>query len=303
VQRILITGDQGLIGTALTRRLREVGHDVIGYDIAGEVPKDILDADQLNVAAAACTGIVHLAAVSRVVQGERDPRLCELVNVQGTRNVIDAARKSGNDPWVIYGSSREVYGQSAALPVRESAALNPMNVYARSKVAGEMIVTESREHACLQGSIVRFSNVYGSVSDHEDRVIPAFARMASLGGILSVEGPQTTLDFTHVDDVANGLIALIELIVAGESVPVVHFVSGQGTTLMELATMALKVSGKGKIEIARPRQYDVSRFFGDPTLAEQLLGWSASTPLRQGLGTLIRQFGEQLALIVRGAEG
>ena len=293
MQRILITGDQGLIGTALSRRLRDIGHEVIGYDVEGDVPMDILDAGRLNEAAAVCDGIVHLAAVSRVVQGERDPQRCRLVNVQGTRNVLDAALKSSTAPWVIYGSSREVYGQQTVLPVRESALLNPLNVYARSKTAGESMVSSSRQQAGLRASTVRFSNVYGSVFDHHDRVVPAFARLAAGGGTLSVEGQQTTLDFTHVDDVVAGLLAIIDLLVAREEVPTLHFVSGRGTTLMELASMALQISGKGKIEVARPRNYDVSKFSGDPALAMKTLGWSPSIPLRQGFSQLIELFSQQ----------
>lgn len=293
MQRILITGDQGLIGTALSRRLRDIGHEVVGYDVEGGVPMDILDTGPLNEAAEACDGIVHLAAVSRVVVGERDPQRCHLVNVQGTGNVLDAALKSGRAPWVIYGSSREVYGQQTVLPVRESAQLKPLNVYARSKTAGETMVSVRRQQAGLRASIVRFSNVYGSTSDHRDRVVPAFARLAAGGGTLSVEGQQTTLDFTHVDDVAAGLLTVIDLLVAKEDVPTLHLVSGRGTTLMELASMALQISGKGKIEVAPPRNYDVSKFSGDPALAMKTLGWSSSIPLGQGFSQLIEQFSQQ----------
>jgi nucleoside-diphosphate-sugar epimerase len=289
--RILVTGSRGLIGKALTRRLEEIGHSIVCYDISDDENNDILDADGLRSAVASCTGIVHLAAVSRVIHGERNPKRCRTVNIDGTRNVLTAAAQAGKrQPWVIYGSSREVYGQSEDLPVRESAQLRPMNVYARSKVDAERLVLSSREQAGLRASIVRFSSVYGSIIDHKDRVVPAFARKAVLGDTLSVEGSNNVLDFTHVDDVINGLVKMIGLMAEGEIIPTVHLTSGQGTTLMELASLAIRFAGSGTISVAAPRPYDVSAFIGDPTLAREVLNWNASIPLPEGISRLVASF-------------
>ena len=293
MQRILVTGHHGLIGSALTRYLQEVGYEVVGYDITGSEVMDILDAETLDATVASCTGIVHLAAVSRVVTGERDPARCHLVNVQGTRNVLRAAAKAVNKhPWILYGSSREVYGQAELLPVQESAPFRPMNAYARSKVAAEQIVIASKNEYNLKTSIVRFSGVYGSVADHGDRVLPAFARLASQGGTLIVEGRETLLDFTHVEDVAEGLLKVIQLLSSGEMVPTLHLVSGQGVLLTNLAEMAIDLTGRGKIKIVEPRAYDVKAFVGDPTQAEHIIGWRTAIPLRAGLGDLIKGFQE-----------
>jgi nucleoside-diphosphate-sugar epimerase len=70
-------------------------------------------------------------------------------------------------------------------------------------------------------------------------------------------------------------------------------VSGNGTSLMELASMAIEISGKGTIEIAPPRSFDVSAFVGDPSLAEKVLGWAPAISLRQGFGQLIELFSRQ----------
>lgn len=291
MHRILVTGSRGLIGRALACRLEEMGHAVVRYDVSDDKSNDIMNADRLKSAAASCSGIVHLAAVSRVTHGERDPERCRLVNVDGTENVLAAAALPvRRRPWVIFASSREVYGESYSRPIPESAPLRPMNVYAKSKVDAEKLVLSSREHAGLRASIVRFSNVYGSVFDHHDRVAPAFARKAALGGILSVEGGNTILDFTHVDDVADGLVKMIELTVDGEIVPTIHLASGQGTTLMELASLAVRIAGRGVINVTAPRQNDVSAFIGDPALARTVLGWSSSTPLEEGMSRLVASF-------------
>jgi len=294
MERILITGDCGLIGKGLAQRLRAIGHDVIGYDIARAVPRDILHAATLDKAAAACTGIVHLAAVSRVLHGQRNPGLCREVNVQGTRNVLSAAARAGRKPpWVLYASSREVYGQPTTLPVRESAPLRPVNAYARSKVSAERLVLAARSELAVKTAVVRFSGVYGSVSDHRDRVIPAFARLAASGGTLFVEGDQTLLDFTYVDDVVTALVRIVDLMSGGEAVPTMHLVSGQAITLLELATLATKVTGKGRVVVTEPRRFDVTAFVGDPTLAHRVLGWTAQTSLADGMRMLITLFQQE----------
>lgn len=294
---ILATGSRGLIGSALSRRLEAHGHSVVRYDISDDPSNDILDADRLRSAASSCTGIVHLAAVSRVIHGQRDPKRCRSVNVDGTRNVLAAAAQAGRlRPWVIYGSSREVYGQSERLPVQESAELRPMNVYARSKVDAEQLVLSSTREEGLRASIVRFSSVYGSISDHRDRVVPAFAQRAAIGETLMVEGSHNVLDFTHVNDVTSGLLKMIELITEGQIIPTIHLVSGQGTTLSELASLAIRHSGKGNIRIVGPRSYDVSTFIGDPTLARCVLGWTASIPLAEGIGQLVASFTSRQSL-------
>jgi UDP-glucose 4-epimerase len=123
-RRILITGSSGLVGTALARKLSTRGVDVVRLDIRaqGEAHGDIGDRDQLRPSLANVCGVIHLAAVSRVIWGERDPELCWATNVGGLRNVLELA-ESPSTPWVIFASSREVYGQPDAYPSRRTAPL------------------------------------------------------------------------------------------------------------------------------------------------------------------------------------
>lgn len=292
MQTILVTGSQGLIGRPLTRRLREEGYQVVGYDISSNFRDDVLDLPRLTAAALDCSGIVHLAAVSRVIHGEANPARCYSVNVQGTSNILAAARTraGGSPPWILYASSREVYGQAQTLPVSESAGLHPINTYARSKVQAEQLVASSMLTGGLLTSIVRFSNVYGSTHDHQDRVVPAFARGAAQGGTLRVDGTDNLLDFTYVEDVIDALTAMIKLLAGGEALPTLHLTSGEGTSLLELAQLAIQCAGKGTVHIARSRDYDVSSFVGDPSLAKDVLGWTASTPLTEGMNRLVTAF-------------
>ena len=120
--------------------------EVRGLDIraGGAETGDVRDPIDVKNALRGCIGIVHLAAVSRVVWGERDPDLCWKTNVEGFRNVLEAADQLAIKPWVVFASSREVYGQPEQLPANEETVLRPVNVYARTKVAGEQLVAEAR---------------------------------------------------------------------------------------------------------------------------------------------------------------
>lgn len=290
---ILITGSSGLVGHALRRALEARGHHVRGLDLRSTDGErgDVRDRDRVDTALRDVTGIVHLAAISRVVWGERDPATCWSTNVDGLRNVLERARSRPMPPWLIFASSREVYGQPDTLPACEGTPLRPVNVYGRSKVAGEQLVEGARIEG-LRASIVRLSNVYGSTRDHPDRVVPAFARAAVSGAALHVEGPDHTFDFTHLDDTTRGIAALVDLLASGRDAPLpVHFVTGQPTTLARLARLAIDLAGSNSaIEEASPRSFDVSRFYGSPAHARTLLDWSPRVGLHEGLARLIEDF-------------
>ncbi|CAM5672728.1 NAD-dependent dehydratase [Streptomyces avidinii] len=312
--RICVTGSHGLIGSALSARLRADGHEVVGYDIAADERHDIVDPAALASAVAGCSGVVHLAAVSRVIWGEQDPGACHAVNVIGTRNVLAAAsslREVGGiggigevggigegrglrevRPWFLFGSSREVYGQARCLPVSESAGLAPLNRYARSKLAAELLVEQAGADG-LNTAVVRFSSVYGSVADHPDRVAPAFARLAAEGGALRVDGAGTTLDFTHVSDVVEALSQMVERLSSGRRLPPLHLVSGRATSLSALANLAVRCASGGTVTMAAPRHYDVGRFVGDPARAARVLGWRATTDIREGMERLVEDFAKR----------
>lgn len=303
--RILITGSEGLVGAALRNALEADGARVAGLDLRGSGSEagDTRDARRVRDAVSGCRGVVHLAAVSRVAWGEQDPDACFATNVGGTGNVIAAMaaerERSPRGPWLLFASSREVYGQADRLPVAEDAPLRAINVYGRTKIEGERLTMEARDNG-LRTAIARLSNVYGSTRDHADRVVPAFARAAALGNTLRVEGEDSAFDFTHIDDTVRGLAALAGRLDGGEAPPPMHLVTGRSTSLGELAALTVELAGTGA-PVARttPRAFDVSRFHGDPARARELLGWTARTPLRQGLARLIGDFRAELGTFER----
>lgn len=293
-KKVLVTGSEGLIGAAIVKKLQARGAEIVRLDVRGDGQVwrgDVRNPLSVAQAMDGCTGIIHLAAVSRVLWGQQYPELCWETNVGGTRNVLEAATRMKNKPWVIFSSSREVYGQPESLPAHEDTTLVPTNIYGRSKVAGEKLVTQARSSG-LSTVIVRFSNVYGSISDHQDRVVPAFALASLKGDPLRVEGLGHTFDFNHLDDTACGLEMLAQRMEEGASnLPPLHFVTGEATTLGELASMAIDLTqSRSEIRQAAPRSYDVARFVGNPARAQQLLGWKPRIALREGLKRLIQDY-------------
>ncbi|MXY40221.1 MAG: NAD(P)-dependent oxidoreductase [Rhodospirillaceae bacterium] len=288
--RILVTGSEGLVGRALSATLEERGNKVVGLDLRGSGSEcgDVRDPGRMCEAVSGCGGIVHLAAVSRVVWAERAPDVCRDTNIGGLRCVLEAACEQPAQPWVLFASSREVYGQPQRLPATEAAPLSPVNTYGRSKAEGERLMEEARDGG-LRTATVRLSNVYGSVLDHPDRVVPAFAQAAVEGSAIRMDGAECAFDFTHIDDTVRGMVAVMDLLDAGETLPPIHLLTGEPTALRELAAMATACAGKRlPIVEAPPRPFDVSRFHGDPSRARELLGWEPRVGLRDGFGRLVR---------------
>lgn len=283
-QPILVTGSEGLIGRNLCRRLEASGVEVRRLDLCDpHSPIDLLDSNRTVALAEGVSGIVHLGAVSRVVDGERDPERCWAVNVESTRTLLAAAATTATRPWFVYASSREVYGQQDSYPVPETADFRPLNTYARSKVEAERLCGQAAD-AGVRTAVLRFSSVYGDAVDHTTRVVPAFLRAAIAGTPLHVEGIAHTFDLTHVDDVCSGIMTVLEKLEAGDTLPPIHFVSGEPVPLMELAERAVAIcNSTSSIELRPQRTYDIHRFVGDPTRAAELLGWRATTGLSDGL--------------------
>ena len=291
--RILLTGSSGLVGHSLSRALVSQGAQVRLFDVARSPLENVRNAVSCKNAVAGVDGVVHLAAVSRVIMAEQDPPLCQAVNIDGLRMLLAATVESPNKPWFLFVSSREVYGDSQQFPVSEDACYAPRNHYARSKVVGERLTFEAREQGVC-ANIARLSTVYGDRDDYPDRVLPAFCSAAARGADLQVQGADVMLDAVHVRDAAEGLARLLMRTAVGDRLPPIHFVSGRGTTLRELATIAVAAAeSKSTIVDKPPRDYGVRAFIGDPTRAEQVLGWSAMTTVHRGIRDLVQAFRAQ----------
>ncbi len=296
MNKILMTGHLGLIGRHLSPLLSQLGYEVIGFDIA-DGSGDICNTAQLNQALSECCGVIHLAAVSRVVWAQHEPEKCWQTNALASEQLLKLAANHVHKPWVLVSSSREVYGEPKTLPVTESMPLAPVNIYGRSKLYMEDAAFSARD-AGVNTAIIRLANVYGCTLDHEDRVLPAFSRNAALGIDLRVDGCEHLFDFTHVSDTVAGLVKVVTLLNEGEKkLPPIHLLPGHGTTLKQAAQMAIAAANSSSTIVeAESRSYDVARFIGDPSRAKSLLGWQASVLPEQGIAWLVDAYTKKLKL-------
>ena len=287
---VLITGHKGLVGRHLWPLLKQQGFNVKGFDLSDQ-SGDITNTIQLEQALIECHGVIHLAAVSRVIWGQQNFEKCWKTNALASENLLKLAAKSALKPWVLVASSREVYGEPKELPVTEDMLINPINIYGKSKVYMEEKTLKARERG-INTAIVRLANVYGCSNDHPDRVIPSFCYNAVQGGSLRIEGAKNLLDFTHITDVILGIEKLVKMLECKEAnIPPIHLLPGIGTTLFEAAKIAINAANtEAEIIHVPPRTYDVASFVGNPDRAHKLLDWKAKIPPKQGIGLLVKSF-------------
>ena len=296
---VLITGGAGFIGSHLARRLMTKGCEVTVLDnlCRGNltslngcldrirfVKADIRDRAIISKMTEGVDVIFHLAALSNVMQASSDTERCASTNIDGTRNVVHAAR-TGGVRRLVFSSSREVYGESPELPVPETAPLRPKNVYGMSKVAAEMCCAIPGEEQ-METTSLRIANVYGR-GDH-GRVIPRFMEQAIAGLPLTVRGGDQILDFVPVEFVVDALIRVgLYRYVPGP----INIGSGQGISIFDLARQILKLTNsRSRLQVVHRQEIEVTRFVADTTAASRLLGLRMRRNPLAGLGKLLWQF-------------
>lgn len=295
-KKIFITGDAGFIGSHLRQTLQTAGWLVEGYDIRSDPKDDVRDSKRLEdkIRRFKPQGIVHLAAVSRVEEGFLNPRECVEVNVGGLANILAIILEipMKNRPWLIFGSSREVFGEPKKFPVIEDHPKIPINVYGGTKIFGEMLCENYSRNYGLKTRVLRFSNVYTGLNDRQSRVIPKFIRLALAGEPLTINGGKQIFDFVHIEDTLDGIIKSINNIQKSEKL-FDHFnlVTGKKTGLVDLAKSIINVTkSKSKIVFNEERKYDVNKFWGHPGKAKKQLGWTPKIDVNQGLKKVTKHF-------------
>jgi UDP-glucose 4-epimerase len=280
--RILVTGGAGFIGSHLIDRLvSTVSGNVIVVDnfsrgqiahldhLNGGVKMiegDIRDRPLLTQHMSGIDIVFHLAAQSNVLDAASNPDYAFETNVLGTYEVLRAAARSGVKR-IVFTSSREIYGDSYCLPVKESIAPSPKNAYGASKAAGELYCGLFRGTG-VEVVILRLANVYGPRD--RGRVIPIFSEQALRGEPLTVFGDDKIIDFIWIRHVVDVLVRAATV----ECPPTpVNVGSGKGTNLIDLANTILKLANRpDKALIAENRRPEVNRFVADVTFARQHLG-------------------------------
>ncbi|MHA1366770.1 MAG: NAD-dependent epimerase/dehydratase family protein [Promethearchaeota archaeon] len=285
--KILVTGSAGFIGSALKEFLEKQEIDVIPFDIKDDLQCNVKNLEMLKKLVSDVDGIVHLAAVSRVIIAQEQPHECVSTNIGGITNVLEAARLRGKiTPWIIFGSSREVFGEPSVLPVVEDSPKIPINIYGLSKITGEKLCETYARYYGLKVRILRFSNVYTSINDHMDRVIPKFILQALKGEDLYINGSgEEQFDFTYISDTINGIWGCIQEIERNDSaLDDFNLSIGTPVSLKDLAEIIIKkTDSKSRIMFNDSRYYDVNHFYASPKKARDKLGFTPSISIEEGI--------------------
>ena len=269
---ILVTGGCGLIGHNVVKRLQDQGHEVSIVDNKtnyGIIPqdeidylmrerqkkigdksfvytKDISNADDIdrifNIEEPEI--VIHMASFPRQKVVNSNPAWGSRVMSEGLLNLLEASTKYEVRKF-IYISSSMVYGDFTD-DVTEDAICKPQGQYGIMKLAGEWLVKDYTRKTNLVHTIIRPSAVYGPL-DVEDRVIAKFMLTAMRGGTLNVNGANETLDFTYVEDAADGIVAAA--MSDNTENKTYNITKSHSRTLLEAAQLALKLAGGGTLVV------------------------------------------------------
>lgn len=279
--KVLITGDKGFVGVETKKYLAtQKDVEIIGYDIMDGY--DIRDAQQLEavVQATKPDRILHLAAIARFAEADKDPFLAFETNVLGTRNVALVAGKH-HIP-VVYASTGSVYMPITDLPgekgISENMPGRGNSVYGCTKYMGEEYIREY----CNPYIILRYAHLYGREKRHHG-LIGGFMDRINRGLAPTLYGGNQSNDFTYIKDVARfNWIALSAPWDAWNQAYNVG--TGEELTAKEAGNIVCEYAGyTGEIETVKGREVDPQRFFYDMTKAEVMLGFKPDFTFKQGL--------------------
>jgi len=294
--RVLVTGGAGFIGSNIVRRLLDLGHAPVVLDdlssgfaenLVAEVPffeADVRDAAAVLAAAVGCDVVVHLAASVGNARSIDDPIKDAQINVLGTLNVLQAARRHGLRR-IVFSSSAGIFGELKTLPIAEDHPQDPDSPYGASKLAAEKMCLVFNKLYGMDNVCLRYFNVYG-VNQRYDaygNVIPIFADRILRGVPLTIFGDgEQTRDFVNARDVAAANIAAATAAAGVQGA--FNIGSATRVTINDLATMMQRLAGREVgVEFALPRPGDVRDSLAATAAARAAFGFVPSVGLDEGL--------------------
>jgi len=302
MSKYLVTGGAGFIGTNLVKMLLEKGDEVVvvdnyagGYkenriqDKARYIDLDIRNLEALNVICAeGFDGVFHLAALPRVTFSVENPILTHDVNVNGTLNVLMAA-KENKIKRIVFSSSSSAYGNLETFPAKEDMKAVPISPYALHKFIGENYGRLFAELYGLEFVSLRYFNVYGPYFDPDGAyalVIGKFLKQVKNGEPMTVCGDgEYYRDYTHVLDVARANILAMESSKAGKG-EIFNIGNNNPHSVNDL----VKLIG-GEFVFVPERPGDVRFTQADYTKAKMMLGWEPTIKLSDGIEMLKKEWG------------
>ena len=305
--KILVTGGLGFIGHNVVALLEHQGHEVAVIDnmttygvinrqeldpLIAERSRcirtqkryicDIVSPDIPKIFVAVQPDIViHLASFPRQKVVNSNPMIGSRAMSEGLLNLLEASVRTHVSKFV-YVSSSMVYGNfndKSGEGIYENHECQPLGQYGIMKLAGEWLVEDYQRRHNLAYTIIRPSAVYGP-RDVEDRVVSKFLLTAMRDGVIQVNGGKETLDFTYVDDAVDGIVsAAVNPYTDNE---IYNITRGAGRSLLEAAELAVKIVGKGSIQINEPDNNFPSRGQLNISKAYNDFGFLPLTDIEQG---------------------
>jgi GDP-4-dehydro-6-deoxy-D-mannose reductase len=308
--RVLVTGASGFVGGWLSRLCAESGDEVHGISRSATVAAgtgmsvDLTDAAAVGAALAQIRpeAIYHLAALSHVGRSWHDPAATMAANVDGAAVLLEAVRTVAPEARVLWASTCEVYGRVASLPVSEDESLAPVNPYAVSKAAGDMLAGVYADAYGLQILRARPFNHVGPgqlpmfiVSSLAQQA--AQARVDAATQLTIVTGnPDTRRDYTDVRDVCS---AYRELVLSDAEPAVYNVCSGVSVSARELVAMVAELIAPirvtHEIDPARIRPHEVMDHRGSAARIAAVAGWQPNISLRQTVADTIAWWERELS--------
>ncbi len=298
MEKIIVTGGAGFIGSHIVDELVERGYDVhVIDDLSGGLkenvnPKatlhvvDIRNKEAIFPIFQGAKYVFHEAALPRVQYSIENPIETHEVNVLGLLNVLEASRENGVKR-VIYAASSSAYGNSDVLPLKESFKPSPLSPYGAQKYIGEVYCEVWSKVYGLETVSLRYFNVYGprlNLNGAYPLVIGLFIKQSLEGQPLTITGDgEQTRDFTHVKDVVNAnLLAMTSNNVGGGEV--INIGSSHNVSINFLA----KLFDRETKHI--PERFEPKHTLADRSLAKELLGWEPKMDFAESIQALKKEF-------------
>jgi nucleoside-diphosphate-sugar epimerase len=297
-RKVLVTGGAGFIGSNLVRELLERGDDVRVLDNFSTgnrrniedldvevVEGELRSYERVHNAVRGVETVFHLGALGSVPRSVQDPLTSSAVNIEGTLNVLLAARDEGIRR-VVYTSSSSIYGVSNPLPLNETMPPDPISPYGVAKLAAERYCVSFSRVYDLETVVLRYFNVFGPRQDPGSQyaaVVPLFATAIDAGEPLTIFGDgEQSRDFTFVDNVVTATADAGS--VADTNGRIMNVAAASPASVNALADTIGEILGKPvEKNYAPERPGDIRDSWADISVAQQLIGFEPRVGLDEGL--------------------
>ncbi len=316
-KKVLVTGHEGFLGSWLSVRLIERGARVVGIDRAAPRPLSVLGGLRGRMtrirgdisSAAVVRGaidrhrpavIFHLAAEAIVGECAANPARAFAANIQGTWNLLEAARGKAFITAIVAASSDKAYGSHRNLPYRECFPLRGDYPYDVSKSCADLICRSYFLTYGLPVCVTRCGNIYGPGDFHLERIVPEAVRCALAGVPLPIRSDgRFTRDYIYVSDIVDGYMLLASRIqggrLAGEAF---NLSAGKPLTVLELARAVYRAAGTPPaFRILNTARCEIRRQYLSSRKARRVLGWRPRHTLAKGLALTVRWYRDHPASI------